>query len=89
MDFHRTGGIENAGYAVASLLKLGLKRNNAMDTGLWQTAGEIKSVWRRVSLADCFALALTKRLDATLLTSDDHELDPIAAANLCRIEFIR
>lgn len=56
---------------------------------LWQEASRPKAEWRRVSLVDCFALALTIRERATLVTSDHHELDPVAAAGLCPIHFIR
>ena len=45
--------------------------------------------WRRVSLADCFAIALALLENGTVLTSDHHELDPIAQADLCPIRFIR
>jgi hypothetical protein len=37
----------------------------------------LKSVHRRISLADCFAVALSQKLDATLLTSDRQEFMPI------------
>lgn len=56
---------------------------------LWQEASQLKAEWRRVSLADCFALALTLRENATLVTSDHHELDPIAESGLCPFRFIR
>ncbi len=49
--------------------------------------GEIKSVARRISLADCCGLVLGRRLDATLLTADHHEMD--ALARDYRIQFIR
>ncbi len=58
------------------------------DQSLWQEAGRLKAKGK-VSLADCFALALTNRVGGTLLTSDHHELDAIAAAGICNITFIR
>jgi len=59
------------------------------QTALWQEASQLKAVWRRVSLVDCFALALAIREKATLVTSDHHELDPIAQAGVCPFRFIR
>lgn len=43
----------------------------------------------KVSLADCFAMALTNRMQADLYTSDHHEFDPIAASGICSVKFIR
>jgi len=40
-------------------------------------------------LADCLALALAILENGTVLTSDHHELDPIAQAAICPIRFIR
>lgn len=60
-----------------------------MSSGLWRSAGQLKAQWRRVSLADCFALALTVQEGGTLVTSDHHELDRLAQENVCPILFIR
>jgi predicted nucleic acid-binding protein len=60
-----------------------------LATELWQKAAQIKADWRKVSLADCFALALAIREKGTLVTSDHHELDPLAKAGLCEFRFIR
>jgi hypothetical protein len=50
--------------------------------------GKLKAQ-HRASLADFCAVALTNRIGGTLLTSDHHELDVIAAAGICPITFIR
>jgi predicted nucleic acid-binding protein len=60
-----------------------------MDPHLWKTAGGFKADLVRVSLADCFAMALTQRLNAELMTSDHREFDPVAAQGLCPLRFIR
>lgn len=70
------------------LLSLGFELDDSLST-LWQEAGRLKAEWRRVSLADCFALALAIRETATFVTSDHHELDPIAQAEICPFRFIR
>jgi hypothetical protein len=60
-----------------------------MDPQFWQEAGKYKATIKKVSLADCFAMALTNRMQADLYTSDHHEFDPIAASGICSVKFIR
>jgi uncharacterized protein with PIN domain len=67
----------------------GFELDGSLVPALWQEASQLKAEWRRVSLVDCFALALAIREKATLVTSDHHELDPIAEADLCPFRFIR
>lgn len=57
--------------------------------GPWRAAARLKAKWKRVSLADCFALATAQTLAATLLTTDRHELEPLAEAGVCSIRFLR
>lgn len=47
---------------------------------LMRRAGEIKAQWRRVSLADCVAMALAEQRGGELVTTDHHEFDPLFAA---------
>lgn len=67
----------------------GLEIYAALPPHLWREAGKIKAELRRLSLADCFAMALTLQENGTLVTADHHEFDPVAAAGLCPIHFIR
>jgi len=60
-----------------------------LSFSLWKTAGKLKGTWKRISLADCFALALALGTGATLVTSDHHEMDSLAQAGVCPIRFIR
>ena len=60
-----------------------------MDIDFWQEAGELKAIHKRVSLADCCAITLAKRLDAELVTSDHHELDTLTDLGVCKITFFR
>jgi len=60
-----------------------------MDASLWQQAARLKARIRRISLADCFALALAQHVRGSLVTSDHREFDPIAQSGLCDIVFIR
>lgn len=80
---------ERASKLVDILESYGFELADALRPTLWQEAGKLKAVWRRVSLVDCFAVALTIEQGATLVTSDHHEFDPLAQASLCPFRFIR
>jgi len=71
------------------LRSLGIVERNDLETEFWTEAAKLKAVHRKISLADCFAIALTKRVDGMLLTSDHHELDSLAKLGVCPITFIR
>lgn len=85
----RSAGPERAGKLLLILKSYGFEIEESLLPTLWQEAGRLKAVWRRISLADCFAVALAIERGATLVTSDHHELDPLAQANLCPFCFIR
>ena len=74
---------------ITDLFGLGVIERGDLDVAFWQHAGRLKAVHRRVSLADCCALALTLRVSGELVTSDHHELDALAAAGVCPIKFFR
>jgi PIN domain nuclease of toxin-antitoxin system len=88
-DFYRDSGEAAASGAVEDLKWLGVDERNDLDEAFWREAGILKGTHRRVSLADCCAITLTRRVGGTLLTSDHHELDPLAAIGVCPITFIR
>ncbi len=56
---------------------------------LWKRAAELKSQHRRISLADCFGVALANEMGAPFWTSDRHELTALADAGIANIRFIR
>ncbi len=56
---------------------------------LWKRAGALKSEFRRVSLADCFGVALAVEMEAPFWTSDRHELTALQNRNMAEIVFIR
>lgn len=87
-DFHRAGGESAATSAISDLVAAGVIERTDFDHAFWQEVGRLKARGK-VSIADCCCLALTMRVGATLLTSDHHELDAIAALGLCPITFIR
>lgn len=86
--FHRSGGERAATGAIADLQRMAVIARADFDQSFWQDAGRLKASGK-VSLADCFALTLTTRIGGTLLTSDHHELDRIAALGTHNISFIR
>ena len=57
-DFHRAGGREEALQAIADLVQVGVVQDSAISSSVWQSAGALKANFRRVSLADCFALEM-------------------------------
>jgi PIN domain nuclease of toxin-antitoxin system len=88
-DFYRDSGEAAATDAIEDLMWLGVAERNDLDRAFWREVGTLKGTHRHVSLADCCAIAITNRVGGTLLTSDHHELDPIAALGVCPITFIR
>ena len=88
-DLYRRDGEDIADGLEEILEAYGFELTAGVPSTLWRAAGKLKGYWGRVSLADCFALALAMREGGTLVTSDHHELDRIAQANVCPIHFIR
>ena len=88
-DFARASDEAEAEQAVIDLFKIGIIERNDLDAAFWRDAGRLKAHHRRVSLADCCAIVLSLRINCTLVTSDHHELDPLAAAGVCPILFFR
>jgi PIN domain nuclease of toxin-antitoxin system len=88
-DAVRHSGEIHAQSVMNDLQAVRIIERNDFDQAFWQEAGRLKAVHRKVSLADCCAIALTNRVGGTLLTSDHHELDPIAALGVCPLTFIR
>lgn len=88
-DFVRAGGEKTAKSAIRDLEDEGLSARADLDPAFWQEVGRLKGTLGRISLADCFAVALTNRIGARVATTDHHEFDRIANEGICRVEFIR
>lgn len=86
---YRRSSKQDAVRMLNEFLDLGLILRDDMDIDFWQDAGELKAIHKKVSVADCCAIALAKRLDADLVTSDHHELDALADLGVCKITFFR
>jgi PIN domain nuclease of toxin-antitoxin system len=87
-DFIRSSGLADANLLMRSISQLGVKSRTVTDGKLWKQAGQLKANGG-LSLADCFAVALTRRVRGVLVTADHREFDPIATQGICRITFIR
>lgn len=88
-DIYRRSGEEDSSALEGILATAGIELLETIPSPLWRAAGKLKAEWRRVSLADCIAIALALLENGTVLTSDHHELDRIAQAAICPIRFIR
>ena len=89
-DCLRCHGKDPAEQLLTNLIEAGLVVRNDMDMDFWKSAGALKARGR-ISLADCFAVALAEREDAVLLTSDHHEFEPLLAIPgfPVQVQFIR
>ena len=88
-DGIRRGDTSDAARLEEILTKSGLDIETVVPRPLWESVGRLKATLRRVSLADCFALAFALGENGMLITSDHHEFDPIAATGICPVQFIR
>ncbi len=86
---HRNSSEKQAKALVEEFLDIGLKEQNDFDTAFWQEVGNLKAIHKKISLADCCAIALARRKDAKLLTSDHREFDELAKKGVCKISFFR
>ena len=85
---HRDAGESDADRAVEDLKNVGVAERDDFDEAFWKEAGRLKA-GGGISIPDCFAVALSKRVGGTVLTSDHKEFDPVAAAGVCHVTFIR
>ena len=88
-DLVRAENENTARAAVEDLERQGLLVRHDIDREFWQEVGWYKGILARISLADCFAIVLTRRVDARLATTDHREFDSIAEKKICPVEFIR
>jgi predicted nucleic acid-binding protein len=86
--FRRHAGEAAADGAIEDLRYLGVIERADFDEAFWKEAGGLKA-GGNIALADCVAVALTNRLGGTVLTSDHGEFDPVVAAGICSVTFIR
>jgi predicted nucleic acid-binding protein len=88
-DFVRAADEKTARAAVRDLMAIGIRTRRDMNTEFWTGVGHLKGTIRKVSLADCFAIELARRVGGQIVTSDHHEFDPLVNQRVCDIRFIR
>ena len=66
----------------------GVIQRNDFDRDFLRDAAFIKNT-HKMSFADTFGIALARRLNCALVSTDHHELDPVHAAGVCNVIFIR
>ena len=81
-------GEPTASQTIADLFAAGVIEADDMDRSFWQSVGQLKA-GGRISLADCFCIALAIRVGGRVVTSDHHEFDRLVPLRLCPILFIR
>jgi PIN domain nuclease of toxin-antitoxin system len=84
----RKSGVVAADGVLQVVAIAGVIAREDIDTPFWKDVGSQKSQGG-ISLADCFAVALTRRTAGTLVTTDHGELERIAAEGICPVRFIR
>jgi PIN domain nuclease of toxin-antitoxin system len=87
-DFLRGSDEKTAQEAIKDIGNIGVITREDMDISLWQEAGKVKARGK-VSLADCFAIALANREQVEVVTSDHNEFEPIANGGICKVKFFR
>ena len=87
-DCLRVKGVEEARRLLSEIEGLPLTVLRVVDNPLIEMAGRFK-VAENVSLADAFALAASRLLDARLMSSDHHEFDSISVKGEISFDWIR
>jgi predicted nucleic acid-binding protein len=64
-------GEETALNAITELRRVGVIENAEIDPQFWIAAGTLQVNFPQLSIADCFAVTLSGRLGATILTTED------------------
>jgi len=68
-DFVRNSNVRTARMAIEDLARAGIRARRDMGRGFWQRVGGLKGTIRKISLANCFALALSEKLVRDVVTS--------------------
>lgn len=87
--FLRTDGEEFTKRIISRLEQANVTFCADLTIDFWQQVAKYKANIKRISLADCFALALAVREDGILVTSDRKEFEPVVPLDICQINFIR
>jgi PIN domain nuclease of toxin-antitoxin system len=86
--YFRRGGAIMAEDALQSVRDAGIVVRDDHDTAFWKEAATFKGT-HAIALPDTFCLALARRLNGTVVTTDHTEFDPLVPLGYCPILFIR
>jgi PIN domain nuclease of toxin-antitoxin system len=87
--FIRASDARIARAALRDLSSVGIAGRRDMGRDFWMEVGRLKGTIRKISLADCFAISLSRHLSGEVVTSDHHEFDSLVDQGICNIRFIR
>ncbi len=89
----RVHGAAIAEEGVNDVRALGIVERNDLDGEFWRDAAQLLVTQRTgghgLAFGDACGLALARRLSADFITADHPEMEPIAAADLCSVVFVR
>lgn len=86
--FERDKGAAYAERMLQLIDRAGVQTRNDLDQAFLKDASHVKAA-HKMSLADTFGIALARRLNVPLVSTDYHELDAVDAAGVCQVLFIR
>ncbi|MCL2096235.1 MAG: PIN domain-containing protein [Oscillospiraceae bacterium] len=78
-----------AGQRLDEIEKSIVKINDVISSDIFYHAGKVKSSYRRISVADSFAVAQAVVSNAVLVTADHHELDVVDKSGIVNFLWIR
>ncbi|MCX6379349.1 MAG: type II toxin-antitoxin system VapC family toxin [Armatimonadetes bacterium] len=87
-DALRATNEPHAEQTIKDLYDAGVMERHDMSRDFWHSVGRLKARGR-ISLADCFGIALAQKLGGEIVTSDHHEFDPIVGLSIVSVRFIR
>ncbi len=87
-DTLRLTNERRARQVIATLFADGVIEQRTMSRRFWRRVGGLKARGR-ISLADCFCIALAQEFSGEVVTSDHHEFDPLVPLGIVPIRFIR
>jgi len=87
-DTLRATDERRARQVISTLFSDGVIERRTMSRRFWRRVGGLKARGR-ISLADCFCIALAQELSGEVVTSDHHEFDPLVPLGFVPIQFIR
>lgn len=86
--FERDRGAAYAERMLQLIDRAGVQTRDDLDRAFLKDASYVKAA-HKMSLADTFGIALARRLNAPLVSTDHHEPDAVDASGVCRVLFVR